>query len=122
VLNGPRAVASVIPFGLSLAEHWIPRRCDGPTSEARDPGGAAAAAVAVLRHGRHATRGHNVAGGILVGDVVLYDTMSRLLLGPLVKRIAADAATVTPDGARVLEVGCGPGHLSIQLARHHGWR
>jgi ubiquinone/menaquinone biosynthesis C-methylase UbiE len=63
-----------------------------------------------------------VAGGILVGDVVLYDTMSRLLLGPLVKRIAADAATVTPDGARVLEVGCGPGHLSIQLARHHGWR
>ena len=82
--------------------------------------GAAAAAVAVLRHGRHATRGHNVAGGILVGDAVLYDTMSRLLLSPLIKRIAADAAAVAPDGVRVLEVGCGPGHLSIRLARHHG--
>jgi len=82
--------------------------------------GAAAAAVAVLRHGRHATRGHNVAGGILVGDAVLYDTMSRLLLSPLVKRIAADIAAVAPAGARVLEVGCGPGHLSIRLARHHG--
>jgi SAM-dependent methyltransferase len=82
--------------------------------------GAAAAAVAVLRHGRHATRGHNVAGGILVGDAVLYDTMSRLLLSPLVKRVAADAAAVAPDGVRVLEVGCGPGHLSIRLARHHG--
>jgi SAM-dependent methyltransferase len=82
--------------------------------------GAAAAAVAVLRHSRHATRGHNVAGGILIGDAVLYDTMSRLLLSPLVKRIAADIAVVAPAGARVLEIGCGPGHLSIRLARHHG--
>jgi hypothetical protein len=48
--------------------------------------GAAAAAVAVMRRGRHGTRGHNVAGGILVGDAVLYDRLSRLLLGPLVKR------------------------------------
>ena len=82
--------------------------------------GAAAAAVAVLRHGRHATRGHNVAGGILVGDAVLYDTMSRLLLSPLIKRIAADVAAVAPTGARVLEVGCGPGHLSLRLASQHG--
>jgi SAM-dependent methyltransferase len=80
----------------------------------------AAAAVAVLRHGRHATRGHQVPGGILIGDAARYDTMSRLLLGPLVKRIAADVAAVAPEGARVLEVGCGPGHLSIRLARHHG--
>jgi ubiquinone/menaquinone biosynthesis C-methylase UbiE len=62
-----------------------------------------------------------VAGGTLVGDAVVYDTMSRLLLGPLVERIAADVATVAPGGARVLEVGCGPGHLSIRLARHHGF-
>jgi hypothetical protein len=35
---------------------------------------AAAAAVAVLRHGRHATRGHQVPGGILIGDAAVYDT------------------------------------------------
>jgi SAM-dependent methyltransferase len=81
--------------------------------------GAAAAAVAVPRHGRHATRGHQVPGGILIGDAVRYDTLSRLLLSPLIKRIAADVASVAPTGAQVLEVGCGPGHLSIRLARHH---
>jgi SAM-dependent methyltransferase len=83
--------------------------------------GAAAAAVAVVRHGRRAARGHEVPGGILVSDAVVYDTMSRLLLGRFVERIAADVAAVAPDGARVLEVGCGPGHLSIRLARHHGF-
>jgi SAM-dependent methyltransferase len=82
--------------------------------------GAAAATVAVLRHGRHATRGHQAPGGILIGDAVVYDALSRLLLGPLVKRIAADVAAVAPDGAQVLEVGCGPGRLSIRLARQHG--
>jgi SAM-dependent methyltransferase len=81
--------------------------------------GAGAAAVAVMRHGRHATQGHRVPGGILVGDAVVYDALSRLLLGSLVDRIAADVAAVAPTGARVLEVGCGPGHLSIRLARQH---
>jgi SAM-dependent methyltransferase len=81
--------------------------------------GAAAAAVAVMRHGRHATQGHRVPGGILVGDAVVYDALSRLLLGSLVERIASDVAAVAGDGARVLEVGCGPGHLSIRLARQH---
>jgi SAM-dependent methyltransferase len=81
---------------------------------------AAAVAAAVLRHGRHATRGHQVPGGILIGDAILYDTLSRLLLSPLIKHIAADIASVAPAGARVLEVGCGPGHLSVRLARHHG--
>jgi SAM-dependent methyltransferase len=80
--------------------------------------GAAAAAFAVLRHGRHGARGHQVPGGILIGDAVLYDTLSRLLLGPFLARIAADVAAVASDGARVLEVGCGPGHLSTRLARH----
>ena len=82
--------------------------------------GAAAAAVVVLRHGRHATRGHQVPGGILISSAVRYDTLSRLLLSPLVKQIAADVASVASAGAQVLEVGCGPGHLSMRLARHHG--
>jgi SAM-dependent methyltransferase len=83
--------------------------------------GAAAAAVAVMRHGRHTTQGHRVPEGILIGDAVVYDILSRLLLGPLVERIAADVAAAAPTGARVLEVGCGPGHLSVRLARHHGF-
>jgi SAM-dependent methyltransferase len=80
--------------------------------------GAAAAAVAVLRHGRDAARGHQVPGGILIGNAVRYDALSRLLLGPFLARIAADIAAAAPDGARVLEIGCGPGHLSIRLAQH----
>jgi SAM-dependent methyltransferase len=81
--------------------------------------GAAAAALAVLRHGRRAAQGHQAPGGILIGDAVVYDALSRLLLGQLYRRIAADVAAVAPDGARVLEVGCGPGHLSVQLAGQH---
>jgi SAM-dependent methyltransferase len=81
--------------------------------------GAAAAAAAALRHGRHATPGHQVPGGILIGNAARYDTLSRLLLSPFINRIAADIAAVAPAGAQVLEVGCGPGHLSIRLARHH---
>ena len=83
--------------------------------------GAAAAAVALLRHVRRAHSGRRVPGGILIGDAAGYDALShRLLLGSFVRRVAADVAAVAPDGARVLEVGCGPGHLSIRLARQHG--
>ncbi|HZD69768.1 MAG TPA: class I SAM-dependent methyltransferase [Actinomycetes bacterium] len=81
---------------------------------------AAGAAAAVVRHGRGPASGRRVPGGILIGDAAAYDVLSRLLLGSLVGRIAADVAAVAPDGARVLEVGCGPGHLSIRLARQHG--
>jgi hypothetical protein len=79
--------------------------------------GMAAAAVAVVRHGRRAARGHQVPGGMLIGDGFVDDTLSRLLLSSLLKGIAGDIAAVAPAGARVLEVGCGPGHLSIRLVR-----
>jgi Methyltransferase domain len=82
--------------------------------------GVAAAAVAVLRHGRRPAQGYRVAGGILISHAGVYDTLSRFLLGPFYRRIAADVAAVAPAGARVLEVGCGPGHLSNRLAHHHG--
>jgi SAM-dependent methyltransferase len=82
--------------------------------------GAAAAAAAAVRHGRRTARGHRVLGGALIGHTGAYDTLSRLLLGRFYGRIAADVAAVAPTGAWVLEVGCGPGHLSLRLAGDHG--
>ena len=84
-------------------------------------GAATAVTVAVMRHGRrHAGQGHPVAGGILVGNAGVYDALTRLLLGSLYGRIAADVAAGAPAGSRVLDVGCGPGHLSTRLADRHG--
>jgi len=82
--------------------------------------GAAAACVAVARHLRGTRMGHRVPGGILVADAVVYDVLAGFALGSLYERIAADVGALAPDGARVLEVGCGPGRLSILLAREHG--
>ena len=58
----------------------IRRSCNGSTSKARDPAGAAAAPV---RHRRGAATGHKAPGGILIGDAVAYDQMSRPLAGSL---------------------------------------
>ena len=81
---------------------------------------AAVAGVAVVRHWHGTSNGRRVMGGTLIGNAVAYDEMSRLVLGSFFGPIAADIAAAAPDGARVLEVGCGPGHLSIRLARQHG--
>lgn len=78
--------------------------------------GAGAAAIAISRHFRGGARGVHAPGGILMGDVGAYDWMTRLLLGGLYESIAADVAATMPAGGRVLEVGCGPGHLSNRLA------
>jgi SAM-dependent methyltransferase len=84
----------------------------------------AAAGVVVVRHGRGVAKGREEQGGILIGDAAAYDAMSRLLFGsffgPIAADVAAVAEAVAPEGARVLEVGCGPGHLSVRLARRHG--
>lgn len=77
-----------------------------------------AVAIAVTRHLRPRL-GHAVPGGTLMNDAGAYDAWSRRLLGPLFRGIAADIAAGTPPNARILEVGCGPGHLSARLARDH---
>ncbi len=59
-------------------------------------------------------------GGIVMRDVPIYDAMSRLLLSSFYRGVAADVAQVASPEARILEVGCGPGHLSVQMARDYG--
>lgn len=81
--------------------------------------GAVALALGVARHVR-GPAGRETPGGILVGDVTLYDSLGHRLLGSFFRGIAADVAALASEDARVLEVGCGPGRLSIRLARDHG--
>jgi len=82
--------------------------------------GGAVVAVAAARHLRDAATGRRVPGGILIADAAIYDALTGLAFGSLYTGIAADVAAVAPNEARVLEVGCGPGRLSIRLARQHG--
>ena len=78
----------------------------------------AGAAVVLRRRGRLVS-GRTVPGGILMDDVESYDHLSWLLR-PFFRGVAADVATVAAPGSRVLEVGCGPGWLSIRMAGSHG--
>ena len=80
--------------------------------------GGTAVAVALRRHLRGAGSGAQLPGGIVMGDAHAYDSMSRLLLGPLFDGIAGDVAAAVPEGSAALEVGCGPGHLAARLAEH----
>jgi len=77
-----------------------------------------AASAVARRLGRRAAA-RRVPGGILMADAAAYDAHSQRLFGSLFRGIASDIATVAPAGARILEVGSGPGHLSIRLAREH---
>lgn len=72
----------------------------------------AATAAARLVHARTAP-----GGSRLIGTPTGYDLGAALLMRPLFRRIAADVATLVPPDASVLDVGCGPGHLAIELAR-----
>ena len=78
--------------------------------------GVGVGAAAAVHLGRHVMSGHGATGGIVMGDAAGYDRMSRLLLGSFFDGIAADVASVAPEGGRVLEIGCGPGQLSVRLA------
>jgi SAM-dependent methyltransferase len=81
--------------------------------------GGTVAAVMVLRHARGSV-GLDTPAGIVMGDAAGYDSLSRVLLGSFYRSVAADAAGSAPTGGRVLDVGCGPGHLANRLARDHG--
>jgi SAM-dependent methyltransferase len=81
---------------------------------------AIAGVVALAHRGRGAVTPRAEAGGILIGDVSSYDRLSRLLFSSFFKPVAADIAAAAPPGAKVLEVGCGPGLLSTRLAGEHG--
>jgi SAM-dependent methyltransferase len=74
----------------------------------------AGVAVAVHRHGHDL--GHPVAGGVLVGNAQAYDRITGVLLGGFYDAVAADIAATAASGAAVLDVGCGPGHLTRRLA------
>lgn len=56
-------------------------------------------------------------GGELFGNAARYDKHSVRLGGKLYAKVAADAAASgLPDGARVLDVGTGPGRIPRRLA------
>ena len=77
---------------------------------------AAVSAAALLLHRRAGSLGQPAAGGVLIGDAAAYDRLTGWLLGSFYDGIAADIAATVPLGASVLDVGCGPGHLTRRLA------
>jgi SAM-dependent methyltransferase len=79
--------------------------------------GVGAVATAAVRHVRSGTTATHAEGGILIGDTAVYDGWSRYLFGAFYSGIAADVAALAPPSARVLDVGCGTGQLSIRLAQ-----
>src|SRR5207342_1408407 len=79
-----------------------------------------AGVAALVRPRRRVATGRVVPGGVLIGDAGRYDLLSRLVSGPLFRGIAANVAAFVPTDSRVLEIGCGPGLLSIRLAETHG--
>ena len=75
--------------------------------------------ILLARRVRDHIAGRQAPGGILIAEPGAYDTHSRRLFGSFFRGIASDIAATASPAAKLLEVGCGPGHLSIRLARDH---
>jgi len=85
---------------------------------------SAAGVAVVARHmhgpvGGHAHTGAE-GGDIRMGNVWLYDVVSRILWARMFRGIADDVAATLATESAILEVGCGPGHLATQLAQIPG--
>ncbi len=78
---------------------------------------AGVATVAVLLHRRGPGVARDTPEGILIADAGAYDRIAGFLLGSFYAGVARDIASTAPAGARVLDIGCGPGHLAADLAR-----
>ncbi len=75
----------------------------------------AAAGYAAFRHLRP-NEGHEHEGDGLIGNTAFYDITSKVLFGSFYRGVADDVAPIVPDGGRVLDVGCGPGRVALDLA------
>lgn len=95
-----RAVAAVVVAGLVAAGAHVAARRGGAVARPRE-------AVARWRSSmaRSSTPGPR-----------FYDRLASVALGGLYRHVAADIATLLPEGD-ALEIGCGPGHLAVALAR-----
>jgi ubiquinone/menaquinone biosynthesis C-methylase UbiE len=67
-------------------------------------------------HGLIHARRHNTPKVFQGRSSRIYDLVSRRVLRGMYRRLAADVARVTPNGAAVLDVGTGPGVLLVELA------
>jgi SAM-dependent methyltransferase len=73
-----------------------------------------AVAVAAVLH-RMRQQAVQADGGILINDATMYDRVAGWLLGGFYSGVADDVAATAGPGARVLDVGTGPGHLVDRL-------
>jgi ubiquinone/menaquinone biosynthesis C-methylase UbiE len=67
------------------------------------------------RHGSGHGHGHDNSG--FEGDAARRYERTARIMRPLYRRIATDIAAGTPEGARVLDIGTGPGRLLVELGR-----
>lgn len=116
--------------GVYLEELAGPHRIDGVSTSIRSDRsrvpplwaialgiGAGFAAVTLARHLHRASAGHVVPGGVVMQQSGVYDVLTGIALGSFFDGIAADAERIVPPASRVLEIGCGPGHLAARLSR-----